>query len=483
MEIQTEIAHFENDLAEEVRLFGLSDVCVSHQVQRSAGGATTHRVTVQCGAQSAENTQPGAPAGISDALEIKRLDKRAAKLACYLSLCALTGQTQPWGSLTGVRPTKLLRELQRSGQEELFTELYRVEPHKAELARTILQVQRQAMRGIDENAVCLYVCVPFCVTRCSYCSFPGRIAKKGEMEAYVPALVQEIACAAETIAARGVPVCAIYVGGGTPTSLPFPLFQTVLSALRQHFPQQVEFTLEAGRPDTIDADKLRLARDLGVTRLCVNPQTMVDETLRRIGRAHTAQQVMETVALARSLGFEKINMDLIAGLPGEGEREFAHTLDKVRQIAPSSLTCHTLCIKRGSRLRDMQHQLCEGEVVSAMVERARDLAGELGLRPYYMYRQKYMAGNLENVGYARPGNACIYNIAMMDELRDVMALGMGAVGKYMEGGLIVRKANPKDLALYLARLPQILQNQRAFFSVDNRKMPVYNDQNGDDEEE
>lgn len=482
MEITTAIEHFENDLAEEVRLFGLSDVRVVHQVRRPAQGASEHLVTVTQGDRSAQNTQPGAPMGVSDALEIKRLDKRAAKLACYLSLCELTGQTQPWGSLTGVRPTKLLRELQLRGQERLFTDLYRVEPHKAELARTILQVQQQAMCGIDEKAVCLYVCIPFCVTRCSYCSFPGRIAKKGEMEAYIPALVKEIACAAETIAARGVPVCAIYIGGGTPTSLPLPLFCELLTALRRHFPQRVEFTLEAGRPDTIDADKLRLARDVGVTRLCVNPQTMVDETLKRIGRAHTAQQVIDTVALARSLGFDKINMDLIAGLPGEGEADFVHTLQKVRQIAPSSFTCHTLCIKRGSRLRDMQHQLCEGEVVSSMVERARALSGELGLLPYYMYRQKYMAGNLENVGYAKPGNACVYNIAMMDEMRDVMALGMGAVGKYMENGLIVRKANPKDLALYLARLPQILQNQRAFFSVDNRKAPVYNDQNGDDEE-
>ena len=466
MEITTAIAHFENDLAEEIRLFGLCDVSVLHEVRMLKTGDMEHRVTVTCGGRIAQNVQIGASAGLLDALEIKRLDKRAAKLACYLSLCELTGQTQPWGSLTGVRPTKLLRELQLRGQEELFTALYCVEPHKAELARTILQVQQQTMRYVDEKAVCLYVCIPFCVTRCSYCSFPGRIAKRGEMEAYVPALIQEIACAAETVAARGVPVCAIYVGGGTPTSLPMPLFESMLTALRRYFPQQVEFTLEAGRPDTIDADKLQLAREVGVTRLCVNPQTMVDETLLRIGRTHTSQQVVDTIDLARKMGFEKINMDLIAGLPGEREEDFLHTLQQVRRISPSSLTCHTLCIKRGSRLRDVQHELCEGEVVSSMVEHARATADELGLLPYYMYRQKYMAGNLENVGYAKAGNACVYNIAMMDELRDVMALGMGAVGKYMENDLIVRKANPKDLALYLARLPQILQNQRAFFSVD-----------------
>lgn len=464
--IRTPVEHFENELAEEARLFSLSDdVCIVHEVEETVIG-TAHRVTVTWKQNSEYAVCQGAP-HTADALEKKRINKRAAKWAAYQALRKLTGQEQPWGSLTGVRPTKLLAELQKQGNETDFVDFYGVQPNKYDLARQILHVQEKAMQNVPQNAICVYVCVPFCVTRCSYCSFPGRIAKKGEMEAYLNALEKEISHAGECIGRQGIPIAAVYIGGGTPSSLPQPLFERLLQATSKAFVNQNEFTVEAGRPDTIDRAKLIAAKEAGVTRLCVNPQTMVQATLERIGRRHTPQQIVETVELARALGFTSINMDIIAGLPGETLADFRQTLRAIEKIAPSGLTCHTLSIKRGSRLRETGYIAANTEVAQ-MVDEARGLAQELGLEPYYMYRQKYMAGNLENVGYTRPGNACIYNIAMMDELRSVMALGVGSVGKWIQGDRIERRPNPKDLHLYLQRIDRICEQKDTFFQREER---------------
>ncbi len=466
LKIQTPVEHFENELAEEARLFALpDDVHVVHEV-RQKDGQDAHWVTVTWRGRSASAACDGALLN-ADMKERKRINKRAAKWAAYQALCALTGQRQPWGSLTGVRPTKLLLELQQKGNEADFVSFYGVQPAKYDLARQILDVQKQAMRNVPAQAICVYICVPFCVTRCSYCSFPGRIAKKGEMEAYLDALEMEIAHASASIRAQGVPIAAVYIGGGTPSSLPQPLFERLLHATSEAFVDKNEFTVEAGRPDTIDRAKLVAAREAGVTRLCVNPQTMVQATLERIGRRHTPQQIVETVDLARSLGFTSINMDIIAGLPGETLADFCQTLKAIADIAPSGLTCHTLSIKRGSKLHEMGYAAASTEVAQ-MVDQARGLAQTLGLEPYYMYRQKYMAGNLENVGYTRPGHACVYNIAMMDELRSVMALGVGSVGKWIQGDRIERRPNPKDLHLYLERINTICRQKDTFFQQEER---------------
>ena len=293
------------------------------------------------------------------------------------------------------------------------------------------------------------------------------------------ALFLEMDAARQSLGQRRIE--SVYIGGGTPTSLPLPLLQKLLKKLRE-FGDIREITLEAGRPDTLDAQKLNCAYDYGVNRLCINPQSMSDETLVRIGRSHTAKQVEESFYLAQSVGFSHINMDIIAGLPGETIADFAHTLDRVKALSPSSFTCHTLSIKRGSRLQSDKHVLAEDKAVGEMVEMARDAAGKMGMEPYYLYRQKYMAGNLENVGYALPHDACVYNIAMMDEMLSVMALGVGSVGKLLIGDLIVRKPNPRDLYVYLERLPNILEQKHTFFCIDNGYTRDYNSPNDDDED-
>lgn len=282
------------------------------------------------------------------------------------------------------------------------------------------------------------------------------------MENYIDALEKEIAHAGRSIQKQGVPIAAVYIGGGTPSSLPVPLFQRLLKATVKAFGHTEEFTVEAGRPDTIDYEKLQAAKAAGVTRLCINPQSMIQATLDRIGRRHTPEQIVETIDLARSLGFERINMDIIAGLPGETLSDFRQTLYAIADLAPSGLTCHTLSIKRGSRLHESGY-IADNAEVAQMVDQARSLAQTLGMEPYYMYRQKYMAGNLENVGYTRPGYACVYNIAMMDELRSVMALGVGSVGKWIQGDRIERRPNPKDLHLYLQRIDTICYQKDTFF--------------------
>ncbi len=478
MIIETPMKGLQNELAEEVRQFSLLEpIAVYHEID-VLDGRFWHTVRVVTGEKYASERVCGA-SGTEEYWEQKRLDKRAAKLACYRALCYLAESKQPWGSLTGVRPATLLRQLEKKGQENLFVDYYGVDPHKYNLAKQIINVQDTAMAQIEPDSICLYIGIPFCVTRCSYCSFPGRIAKKGEMEAYADALLLEMDAAREST--RGRTIAAVYIGGGTPTSLPLPLLEKLLKKLEE-FGGIKEITLEAGRPDTLDTDKLACAMQHGVNRLCINPQTMSDETLVRIGRSHTAQAVEDAFSLAQSIGFSHINMDIIAGLPGETTEDFAHTLSKIRELSPSSFTCHTLSIKRGSRLQSEQHLLCDAKTVGVMVEMARDTACGMGMEPYYMYRQKYMAGNLENVGYAKPGCACVYNIAMMDEMLSVMALGVGSVGKLLWGNLIVRKPNPRDLYVYLDRLPNILEQKRGFFCIDNGNTRVYNNPNDDDED-
>ncbi len=481
MNITSTVFGFDNELAEEVRQFeDLTLAAVYHETEE-IDGVRWHAVTITMGERKAIFRCGGAKTALN-ATDQKRMDKHAAKRACYQALCALSGKTQPWGSLTGVRPTALLRSLINKGREKEFIEIYGVHPRKYELAKAIIGVQEAMMKGVDKNAVCVYVGIPFCVSRCSYCSFPGRIAKPGEMEAYVAALLLEMDAAAQVIRMKKVPVTSVYIGGGTPTSLPVALLEKILNRIRRHFGEACEITLEAGRPDTIDKDKLSAARTNGVSRICINPQTMVNTTLQRIGRNHTANDVEQALDLARGMGFSHINMDVIAGLPGETAEDFSYTLSCIRKMAPSALTCHTLSIKRGSELALQEYTLCATETVSAMVEKARTCAGSMGMHPYYMYRQKYMAGNLENVGYAQAGKECLYNVAMMDDMLPVMGLGVGAMSKVIIGDLIVRKTNPRDVFVYLERLENVLEQKRCFYGVDKGNAAVYNMQNGNEED-
>ena len=428
-----------------------------------------------------------------DSLLRKRLRKRAIKKTLYDLLRKETGIKPPWGSLTGIRPTRLYYEGLNLGLTpdqsvcRLINE-FDVSPDRAELLRSISDMQAGILYP-GKNEFDLYIGIPFCTTRCSYCSFSsGEIGDGSLVEPYVKALLYEIVACAEMVRERGLKLRAGYVGGGTPTAIPCSQLKRILKKALEEFPGAREWTVEAGRPDTIDETKLSMLKANGVTRISVNPQTFSDETLRRIGRAHTGADTIRAFALARKLGFDDINMDLIAALPGETPDDFSHTLDRVIDLAPESVTVHSLAIKHSSRLHE--EAVISGKDVpspsaaapASMTREARMRLTESGWFPYYLYRQKYVAGNQENIGYARPGKACLYNIGNMEETVSVLALGAGSISKWLfdreaaSGPIgmdisatrfsnlelrIERAANVRSIEQYIQRTSEMVDRKRA----------------------
>ncbi len=407
---------------------------------------------------------------VTGRLEAKRYLKRAVKLCCYDLLKQATGIKPPWGSLTGIRPTRLFYEQLAQGKSEAeacraLVDTFDLAEDKAALLAEIARSQ-QGLMDAAERDVDIYVGIPFCTTRCTYCSFASGEIGDGRLVApYLAALSREIAATRVLIAEAGLSPRALYIGGGTPTALTTPQLDGLMTELASAFPNVGEWTVEAGRPDTLDREKLRMLRRYPVTRISINPQTLQDGTLARIGRAHTAAQTAEAYQMAREAGFDHINMDLICALPGETERDFADTLEKAALLHPESLTIHTLAIKRASKLRGMDYAPCTAEAAQRMVDRGREAAHAMGLAAYYLYRQKYMAGNLENVGYALPGCACQYNIDIMEETTSILALGAGAISKrvFRGEGRIERAPNVSNLDHYLARIDEMIARKRRIF--------------------
>ncbi|MEL7607958.1 MAG: coproporphyrinogen dehydrogenase HemZ [Bacillota bacterium] len=409
------------------------------------------------------------------ALEQKRYEKRALKIAAFRLMKAHFLAYTPWGSLTGIRPTRLYRELcDALGPNEadrMMLGEFDVSPDKLDLAKTIVAVQRGIVDSVQPEDVGVYIGIPFCASRCLYCSFGGKVrGKQAEVDAYLEALKKDIALGADIVKRNGYRVRSLYVGGGTPTTLTAQEMADLLRfALEAYGGFGFEFTVEAGRPDTIDKEKLSVLQSFGVTRISINPQTMNRSTLERIGRKHTERDIEAAFSLARDLGFGWINMDLIAGLPGEGPEDMERTLEAVRALAPENLTVHTLAMKRSSRLaeRIREYPLPDAETADAMVRMAMRTAFEMNMRPYYMYRQKYMRGNLENVGYALPGKECVYNVDMMEELTNIMAHGAGAMTKRIFGGehRVERVPNPKDLPSYCGKIELLSEHKRRLFEA------------------
>ena len=403
-------------------------------------------------------------------LHRKRAVRRLCKQTLYDLCRELTGIHPPWGSLTGIRPTRLLYEALEAGRtmDEAVLSLqsqFDVTPEKAELLREIVEVQRR-LPPPEDRWMDVYIGIPFCTTRCTYCSFSsGELGKGKLVEPYLAALLKEMEASAELLKASGRGLRALYIGGGTPTALNEDQLGRLLDAMLRYYPGACEYTVEAGRPDTITRGKLEAIRDHGVQRISINPQTMNDRTLRVIGRAHTAAQVEEAYALARTVVIHHINMDVIAGLPGENEADFDHTMEAALRLRPESLTVHTLAIKRSSRLHLENAPLPEGQAVAAMVRRGRETAARLGMKAYYLYRQKYMAGNQENVGYALPGHACQYNVDIMEETSHILALGAGGISKrvYPEEGHIGRAPNVSNIEQYIARVDEMIDRKRVLF--------------------
>lgn len=401
-----------------------------------------------------------------DPLVEKRLHKRQQKLAVYFALKAATGLIPPWGSLTGIRPTRLVyaemeRGISAGDAAARVMETFDLSPEKARLLADVVETQL-GLRMAGERDMDIYIGIPFCETRCRYCSFiSSRVGDGRLLPAYVEALAAEIRAACRMVAEQGFQVCAVYVGGGTPTALPARLLEEVLAAARPLMAGACEVTVEAGRPDSITEEKLRVISAHGATRISINPQTMHDETLRLIGRHHTRSQTETAYDLARGLGFQNINMDLIAGLPGEDAAMFARTLAWAGEIAPESLTVHTLSLKRSSDMYRCGESTPREPAAADMVRLAREAARGMGMRPYYLYRQKHMAGNLENVGYALPGRECLYNMDMMEDTGSVLALGAGGISKrvYENGACILRAPNVKDPEHYIARVDEMIKRK------------------------
>jgi len=395
----------------------------------------------------------------------------ALKQAFYRAGTVLLGHELPWGALTGVRPVKLPTKAMLAGKtakqaERELREVYRVSPLRAALDVECAGAALDVKRGLSNHGIALYLGVPFCPSRCAYCSFisadvRGALAL---VEPYVDALCREVELAGGLLQEWGLHVSAAYMGGGTPTTLSAGQLHQVLSAVERFLPMGdcAEFTVEAGRPDTITADKLETLKAHHVNRISINPQTMEDGVLRSIGRAHTAAQVTEAMKLACRYFDGMVNMDLIAGLPTDTVEGFSRTMDRVLAMGPANITVHTLALKKGSRLTEEGGNLCAPGAVESMLGLASNRLRGAGYAPYYLYRQKYMSGSFENVGWTRPGAVCAYNIVMMEELQSVLSLGAGGVTKLVDPdqGRIIRLSNPKYAKEYLESWDKIAAGKR-----------------------
>lgn len=378
----------------------------------------------------------------------------------------------PWGILTGIRPAKIATKLLDEGKSdrevvEYFMNECGTEYDKATLALTCAKALIPLREKMYDNGVSLYIGIPFCPSRCLYCSFVTNGTKQAAklMPEYIDALKKEIVYTAEIIRENNQSIETVYIGGGTPTTLTPELLEDMISCLYENndLSQIKEFTVEAGRPDTITKAKLDVLKKYGVDRISINPQSMNDETLRIIGRAHDSEAIREAMFLARECGFDNINMDVIAGLPGEDFDMFRYTLEEVEKLNPEDTTVHTMSIKRSSRLNEMlsQYNLTNGELVSEMVDYARKFLEENGKQPYYMYRQKNQLGNLENVGYAKPGKESLYNLYIMEEIQTIISLGCGGVTKTVDRttNRIERIFNVKEAKDYIERLDEMLKRK------------------------
>ena len=415
-----------------------------------------------------------------DCASTDRLDvKNVLKIGLYDMLVTITGHELPWGSLTGIRPTKIPMQLLEDGKDETqiaeyMRQAYHMSGEKIDLAIDIAKRERALLSRLDyENGFSLYVGIPFCPSTCLYCSFTSYPlgAWRGRVDAYLDALEHELDYARAEFGHKKLN--SIYIGGGTPTTLEPEQLDRLLTMIEERFDLShlLEFTVEAGRPDSITREKLEALRKHPVVdRISVNPQTMKDETLKVIGRHHTVQQTIDSFYLARELGFDNINMDLILGLPGESLDDVKHTMEQIRHLHPDNLTVHSLALKRAARLN-----ICRDEYKDYKMEITPEHhavtaqgAAEMGMAPYYLYRQKNMAGNFENVGYGLPGKEGIYNILIMEEKQTILALGAGSVTKRVYAdGRIERCANVKDVAQYIDRIDEMIQRKQQLFAEES----------------
>ena len=428
----------------------------------------TTTITINGKKTSAAKRMPAAEESV-------RLRRRILQQSYYLAALPHLPKPPAWGALAGVRPTKLsTRHLLDGGTaksaDKMLKDVYFVEAPRRKLAVDCSLATVKAAKLLDEKDISLYVGIPFCPTRCAYCSFVSRtVGKRTElMTPYLEALAREIAHTGDLLRQSGKTIRTVYIGGGTPTTLTSDQMAWLLDTIHASFDLSrcLEFTVEGGRPDTLTAEKLRTIRSHGADRMSINPQTMEDPVLRACGRPHTAADVVRAYQQAVDAGFTAINMDLIAGLPQDSLEGFQRSLDTVMSLHPANITVHTLALKKGADLFEKKVELPSQEAVSEMVDYANAQLEGAGYRPYYLYRQKYMSGSFENVGWSRDGLDCLYNIYMMEELHTILSLGGGGMNKVnLPDGRLQRFHNPKFPEQYIELIDSVLRQKEELFCL------------------
>lgn len=416
------------------------------------------------------------PAGGQDTLARRRTESELVKRSIYEVVVPMLAEAPAWGCLTGVRPAKLARSmmersLSNAQVAQTLRDRFYVSPARAVLTVRAAAVAKHCAETLLPTDVSVYVGIPFCPSRCAYCSFvSSSIERSGALIApYVDALCEEIRMTGALLRGAGRRIISLYIGGGTPTTLSAAQLTQLMDTLRNSMDLTAlrEYTVEAGRPDTITADKLRAIKNGGADRISINPQTMNDEVLAAIGRRHSADDVLRAVAQAREIGFHAINMDVIAGLAGDTPTRFIRTIEQLAALAPENITVHTLAIKKGAALSDKDENVRRGDLVEVMLDAAGERLTASGYAPYYLYRQKFTAGGFENVGWCKQSTEGLYNICMMEELQTIVSLGAGAVSKRVDpsGGRIIRYANPKYPTEYLRAGAQLEVSKRRLLGL------------------
>lgn len=470
-------AFFDNEKVvltrEETRLSLIAEFIIDSDVetQVSSGGYVIFSLEDQEGYQAAKTV-------VVDFLN-KKIARNPLKAALYRLLSEYTGKELPWGSLTGVRPTKIATEmLEHNVPEEsirkVYTDTYLTIGQKADICIEVAKKEQELFKDFCYGEeYCIYIGIPFCPSKCLYCSFTSYpiASYQDKVENYLEALYKEMKFAAGAEAYRNKRLVAVYIGGGTPSALSAKQLESLIVKLKTVFDMQYvrEFCVECGRPDSITIEKLNVLKKMGVERISINPQTMSNETLSLIGRAHTVEQTKEAFAMARQAGFANINMDMIVGLPGENITDVKHTLADIYKLEPDSLTVHSLAIKRAANLNiemERYHSLIKGST-NEMLLAVDECARKLGLLPYYLYRQKNIPGKLENIGYAAKGKECVYNILIMEEKLDILAMGAGASSKFVfqKENRIERVENVKNVDEYIRRIDEMIERKQRMFAL------------------
>ena len=407
--------------------------------------------------------------------ETVRLRRQILQQSLYIAALEHLPAVPSWGALAGVRPTKittkhLMEGGTRASARQLLQQVYYVTEERSALAVDCSEATVQAWKQTETGDISLYVGIPFCPTRCAYCSFVSRsVGQRTELlEPYLQALEQEIALTGQLLHTSGRKIRSLYIGGGTPTTLSASQLARLMDRIAEAFDLSrcLEYTVEGGRPDTLDPEKLQVIRNHGADRMSINPQTMEDAVLRACGRPHTGADVVRSYQQAVEAGFEDINMDLIAGLPSDTVEGFCRSLDQVAALKPSNITVHTLALKKGADLFEKQVNLPSAEEVARMVVYAGQKLRALGYRPYYLYRQKYMSGSFENVGWSRNERHCVYNTYMMEELHTILSLGGGGMTKVnLPDGTLQRFHNPKFPEQYIEQIESVLEQKKELFAL------------------